>query len=112
MIPGLSASTSVYELSLCLLAGTFVLYALVLRMLLPLIGRRRLWILPLIGAVLLVTAAVLHGFTEIVLVPQIPQDASIYKESMKLRTASLACLSGCGLLATVTAWLYYHRMAE
>lgn len=101
-----------YEAALLLLAVTFFLYSLVLRSLLPLIGYRRLWILPLAGSLLLVAAAATHGFASVVLAPQIPSDPAIYVESMRLRTYSLLCLTGCGALSALAGWLYYHGMGD
>ena len=108
----LSPDAMGYEGALLLLACAFVLYALVLRSLLALIGRRPFWLLPLGGSILLVAAAITHGFAAAVLTPLIPVDPDIYKQSMALRTASLACLLGCGVLGLASGYIYYRQMGE
>ena len=112
MLGRLSADALGYEGALLLLAFAFVLYAMVLRSLLALIGRRMFWLMPLAGSILLVAAAATHGFAAAVLTPLIPVDPDIYKQSMALRTASLACLLGCGLLGLASGYIYYHEMGE
>jgi hypothetical protein len=102
----------VYEGALLLLAAAFVLYALVLRGLLALIGRRILWLLPLAGSILLVAAAAIHGFAALELTPMIPNDPEIYRASMRLRTLSLLCLTACGTLSAIAGWIYYHSMGD
>jgi hypothetical protein len=101
-----------YEAALLLLAAAFVLYALVLRSLLALIGYRRLWVLPLAGSVLLVASAGLHLFAAVQLTPLIPSDPGMYVASMALRAYSLLCLTACGALGAVAGWLYYHGMGD
>jgi hypothetical protein len=101
-----------YEAALLLLAAAFVLYALALRSLLALIGRRILWLLPLAGSFLLIAAAAIHGFAAIELIPNIQNDPGIYVASMRLRTFSLLCLTACGALSAVAGWLYYHGMGD
>jgi len=102
----------VYEGALLLLAAAFVMYALVLRSLLALIGRRILWLLPLAGSILLVAAAAIHGFAALELTPLIPNDPEIYRASMRLRTFSLLCLTACGAFSAIVGWIYYHSMGE
>ena len=108
----LPADALTYEVALLLLACAFILYAFVLRTLLALIGRRPFWLLPMTGSLLLVVAAVVHGFSAAVLTPLIPVDPDIYRQTMALRTVSLACLLGCGLLGLASGWIYYHDMGE
>lgn len=108
-IPGDSLT---YEIALLIMACAFALYALVLRSLLALIGRQPFWLLPLAGSVLLVAAAIVHGFTAAVLTPLMPVDADIYRQSMALRTVSLSCLLACGVLGLASGWIYYHEMGE
>lgn len=102
----------VYEAALLLLAAAFVLYALVMRSLLELIGRRILWLLPLAGSILLVAAAAIHGFAALELTPMIPNDPEIYRASMRLRMFSLLCLTACGALSAIVGWVYYHSMGD
>jgi len=111
-IKALPAEVIWYEAALLVLAAAFVLYALVLRSLLVLIGRRILWVLPLAGSTLLVAAAVIHAFAAVELTPLIPSDPGMYVESMALRTFSLLCLTACGALSAVAGWLYYHGMGD
>ena len=101
-----------YEIALLLLSLAFALYAMVLRTLLTLIGRRPFWLLPLAGSFLLVAAAGLHGFATAELGPLIPFDPAMYTESMRLRSWSAACLLGCGVLSLTAAWMYYHQVGD
>ncbi len=110
--PALSPELVLYEVALVLLAGSCVLYAVILRQLLALIQRRVLWLLPLVSAILLAGSGILHGFTAVVLTPLIGADPAMYRQSMLLRTLSLAGLLGAGALATVAGLLYYRRMGD
>lgn len=109
---GLSPELVLYEIALILLAGSCLLYAVILRQLLALIQRRVLWLLPVISAALITVAAYLHGFAVIVLTPLIGADPSIYKQSMLLRTLSIGGLLGAGVFASVAGMLYYRRMGD
>ena len=112
VIAQLSGDSLAYEIALLILAVAFGLYAMVLRTLLALIGRRPFWLLPLAGALLLVAAAVLHGFAAAVLTPLIATDPEIYRESMRLRTWSAVCLLGCGAVSLLSGWMYYHQVGD
>jgi hypothetical protein len=101
-----------YEVALILLAGSCLLYAVILKQLLALIQRRVLWLLPVISAALIAVSAYLHGFAAVVLTPLIGADPSIYKQSMLLRTLSIGGLLGAGLFAAVAGLLYYRRMGD
>ncbi len=101
-----------YEIALLILAAAFAIYAVVLRTLLGLIGRRPFWLLPVVGSCLLVEAAAFHGFAAAVLTPLISIDPDIYKESMRLRTWSVGCLLGCGAVSLLSGWLYYHQIGD
>jgi len=109
---GLPAGLLLYETALVLLAASLGLYALILRKLLALVARRALWVLPVAGAALLLLSAALHGFASVVLAPQIGTDPQIFRESMLLRTVSLAALAASGLLAAASGWAYYRRMGD
>lgn len=106
----LSPELLLYELALILLAGSCLLYAVILRQLLALVRLPGLWVLPLGSALLLAASAVLNGFGKIVLTPVIGADPSIYRQSMLLRTLSLGGLLGAGACAAVAGLLYYRRM--
>lgn len=101
-----------YEAALLLLALSCALYAVILQRLLALIQRRVLWLLPLFGAILLVVSAGVHGFTAVVLTPLIGADPSIYRQSMLLRTLSIAGFLGAGVLSSLAGLSYYRRMGE
>lgn len=101
-----------YEIAILTLAAAFSIYAVVLRTLLGLIGRRPFWLLPVAGSCLLVLAAILHGFAAAVLTPLISIDPDIYRESMRLRTWSVGCLLGCGAVSLLSGWLYYHQIGD
>jgi hypothetical protein len=111
-LSSLPADALWYDAALFLLACAFFIYAIILRHLLALIGRKGFWVLPLLGSILLVAAALIHGFAAVQLSPLIPIDPEIYKESMRLRSLSLLCLLGCGALSALAGWLYYHSMGE
>ncbi|MEK7765682.1 MAG: hypothetical protein AAB368_05540, partial [bacterium] len=95
-----------------LLALSLILYAFILRRLLALVARGALWVLPVAGAALLLLSAALHGFAASVLAPLIGTDPSIYRESMLLRSVSLAAMAASGLLAAASGWAYYRRMGD
>lgn len=99
-----------YDAALLALAGAFALYGLILRALSGLSGHRLLWLLPVAGALCLVAAAVIHGFAAAVIAPLIPTDAEMYRESMRLRSASLLCLLACGVLGMSSGWVCYRQM--
>lgn len=112
VLAGLPVDALVYEGALLILGAAFLLYALVLRELLALVDRRFFWLLPVAGALLLVGSAVTHGFAAIVLAPLIPMDPAIFRETLLLRTASLGCLMGCGVLGLIGGLAYLHEMGD
>lgn len=110
LLARLPVDAMAYEVTLLLLAAAFAVYAVILRTLLGLVGRSSFWLLPLIGSILLVAAALLHGFAAAQLGPLIPLDPGMYVESMRLRSWSTICLLGCGILSLTAAWMYYIQV--
>lgn len=108
----MSSAAALYAAALLLLAASFVLYAAILRHLLALVRLEFLWLLPLAGGTLLVLAAAFHWFAAAVLEPVMGNDPQMFRESMFLRTASMACLLACGALAAASGWTCYKRMGD
>lgn len=102
----------VYEGALVCLAFSFVFYAFILRYLLVLIGLRRFWFFPMVGALLLIATGVLYFYANAYVIPRISMGISFYKDSMKLRSISIGLLMLCGILNVFSGWLYYRKMEK
>ena len=107
-----SSHVLVYEGALACLAVSFIFYSLILRYLLALVGLKYFWILPLVGALSLIVAGALYYYANAYLIPQMSSDISFYKDSMKLRSISIGLLMFCGVLNTLSGWIYYRKMGQ
>jgi len=86
-IPSLDALF--FEGGLLLLSVAMFWYAMVLKELISVLRKPRVWILAVIGTVLLVVAGGVHFYIHGQLMPLVNIDPSIYKDLFKFKTLSM-----------------------
>ena len=101
----------VYEAGGVIFASALLGFSHVMRNLLRTIGRRGLWLLPLAGAVLVLAAAILHGYAYFILMPQVAPDApDIIQQVYRWRFIALMAMLVASLLTLAGAlglWLMF-----
>ncbi len=100
----------VYEAGGVVLSSALLGFSHVMRLLMNTIGRRGLWTLPLGGAVLVLAAAVLHGYAYFILMPQVVEFPAIMNEVYRWRFIALLSMLLASLLTLGGAlglWLMF-----
>jgi len=89
----------VYEAGGIIFASALMGFSHVLRHLLRLIGRRGLWLFPLVGALLVLAAVVLHGYAYYMLMPLVSPDApDVMRQVYRWRFIALLAMLVASLL--------------
>lgn len=125
-IPSLDALF--FEGGLILLSVAMFWYAMVLKELISVLRKPRVWILAVIGTVLLVVAGGVHFYIHGQLMPLVNIDPSIYKDLFKFKTLSMTSVPYqqmlrlrlvqfvlilvSGLFSVVAGLLYYRWSKE
>jgi len=125
-IPSLDALF--FEGGLILLSVAMFWYAMVLKELISVLRKPRVWILAVIGTVLLVAAGGVHFYIHGQLMPLVNIDPSIYKDLFKFKTLSMTSVPYqqmlrlrlvqfvlilvSGLFSVIAGLLYYRWSKE
>ncbi|MBU7044828.1 MAG: hypothetical protein HXS54_00205 [Theionarchaea archaeon] len=78
-----------FEAGLILLSVAMFWYAMVLKELISVLRKPRVWILPVISVFLLLSASIVHFYIHGQLMPLINVDPSIYKDLFEFKTLSM-----------------------
>ena len=100
----------IYEVGGIIFASALSGFSHVMRKMLGLIGRRGVWILPMVGAVLMLAAVGLHAYANYFLVPVMEPGSAVVRQVYQFRfialiamlVSSLVTLTGAGIF-----WLMF-----
>jgi hypothetical protein len=84
-----SADALFFEAGLVLLSVAMFWYAMVLKELISVLRKPRVWVLPVISVFLLLAASIVHFYIHGQLMPLINVDPSIYKDLFEFKTLSM-----------------------
>lgn len=103
-----------YEIGFLLLALSMIWYSIVLRKMVNIIREKPIWILPLIGALCVLTSVGMHSFAYLVLLPQmdalrtVDEIGQMTAFMMKWRTCSLSGILLGGVFSLIGGVVYYR----